>query len=72
MCLFGETGVVEDLPEGVRILDQRAEDLVAELKALVVADYDIDAQSSGPGLHHVDRLRMAFRRDEESVSARFE
>ena len=72
MRLLDKAGVVEDFAEGVRILDQRAEDLVAELKSLVVADHDLDAQGPGPGLHHVDGLRMAVRRDEEDVPARFE
>ena len=54
------------------ILDQRPEDLVAELESLVVAGNDFDAQGPGAGLHHVDGLRMAIRRDEEDVPARFE
>ena len=67
-----KAGVVADLATGVRILDQRAEDLLAELESLVVADHNFDAQGRGAGLEHVNGLRVAFGGDEEGVSARFE
>ena len=70
MRLLHKAGVVEDFAEGVRILDQRAAYLVAELEGLVVADHYFDAQGPGPGLDYFDGLRMAFRRDEEDVPAR--
>src|SRR5208282_1116094 len=57
MCLLDETGVVEHLAESGRILHQRAEYPVAELKGLVVPGHHFDAQGPGTGLQHVYRLR---------------
>ena len=70
MGLLDEAGVVEDFAVGVRVLHQRPEDLVAELKSLVVADDHLDAERRGAGLDHINRLRVAVCGDEERCSGR--
>src|ERR1019366_620860 len=72
MCLFDETGVVKNLTERVRVLDQRAENPVTELESLVVPGHNLNAQGLGPGSHHVYGLRMARLGDAEDISFFFQ
>ena len=69
MRLLDETGVVVNFAVSVRVLDQRAEDLVAELKGPVVADHDFNAQRAGAGLDDVNGLRMAVCGDKKDIPA---
>ncbi len=42
MSLFDKVGVIVDLAVGVRVLNQRAENLLMKPKSLVIADDDFD------------------------------
>src|SRR5215471_21839891 len=69
MRMLDEGRVVVDLAVGVRILYQRPETLIVELKRLEIANNDFYLQRPGPSLHNVDGLGMTLRRNEEDAPA---
>ena len=70
MQLLDGLRVIDDSAVRRRILHQRAEHLGADLEIRVARHPHLDAAHTGPGLHHIDRLRMAFRCDQEDFLPR--
>ncbi len=65
-----ELSIVEHRAVARRILDQRAEHVVADGRRPPIAHHDIDAADMRARANDVDRLRMAFVGNEEGLLAR--
>ena len=66
---FDEWRKVVNRAKRIRILHQHTENFVVELKTLVIADDNFNAESFGARPDNFDVLRMATLRDEENVSS---
>src|SRR5437763_1819585 len=69
MRLFDKRPIIVNRSECVWVLNQRAKNLRAESKRVVVIEHNVDAERPGAGLDDFNVLRMTVLRDEENVAA---